>query len=57
MNVYEFNINNVKSPNLTDPIGFHIQIAESEENRKKITEVDEVKRSVSNKIYFLIESS
>ena len=48
MNVYEFNINNVKSPNLADPIGFHIQIAESEENRKKVTEVDEVKRSVSN---------
>lgn len=54
MNVYEFNINNVKSPNLTDPLGFHIQIADTEENRKKVTEVDEVKRSVSNKKYLII---
>lgn len=52
MNVYEFNINNVKSPNLSDPIGFHIQISESEETRKKAADIDEVKRSVSLFVIF-----
>ncbi len=56
MNVYEFNINNVKSPNLSDPIGFHIQISESEETRKKAADIDEVKRSVSFLSIFIIES-